>query len=91
MYYTSGGSIIGVVGVPGGGGFPGSVGQPPLQAFRESIFEEQVAGYAPFTAGHRLAAVNGIRPTLNGGVPVTGSWGQHSGRVYGSGSVMGWR
>lgn len=95
MHFTSGGSIIGVHGcgnsgmIPGIPGMPGLVGQPALQSFRESVFEEQVSGYP--VAGQRLGALHGIRPTLNGGVPVGGTWGQHSGRVYGSGSVMGWR
>ena len=94
MYFTSGGSLIGIQGIPGGafpgGNSPGMVGQPALQSFRESIFEEQqVAGYP--VAGQRLGAVHGQYPTLNGAVPVSGSWGQHSGRVFGTGSVTGWR
>ncbi len=81
MHYTSSGSILGIHGVGGygyvGGGMPGFVGQPPLQAYRQSIFEQQVAGYGPLAAGPS--------PTLSG------SWGHHSGTVYGNASVMGWR
>lgn len=89
MHFTSGGSIVGIqgCGMVHGFGMPGAVGQPSLQAFQESVFETG----GPFVAGRRIGTIQGARPTLNGAVPVGGSWGEHTGRVFGTGSVMGWR